>query len=84
MRFHPASPEFRECPFGQIRYRGLFSSPKPPVVPTPVVMPTMQSSTIAAAQQQQMNAAAAQSGRASTILSRNDNSKFGSADTMGG
>lgn len=61
----------------------LFHSPKiaAPVIPTPVVVPTENSTAVATAQQQQLEASSARTGRASTILSQNDISK---TDSMGG
>lgn len=59
----------------------LFSSPKTPVIPSPVIMPTENMQSVQQAQIDQMSKASAQSGRASTILSQNDISKN---DTLGG
>ena len=60
---------------------GLFSSPKAPVIPAPVVMPTENNSQVVQAQQKQLQAAATEGGRASTILTQQDISK---TDQLGG
>lgn len=64
----------------------LFSTPKAPaspIIPSPVVMPTEDSQAVQQAQQEQLQAAASQSGRASTILTMNNNS-IDKTDKLGG
>ena len=64
----------------------LFSTPKSPaaipVAPTPIVMPTADSTANAAQQQQTAAAAMRQSGRMSTILTNQNNT--GQSSTLGG
>lgn len=57
----------------------LFSTPKIPksVVPTPVVMPTVDDSAITEARKRRMAAVSRSSGRTSTNLSQNDSDQLG-------
>ena len=58
---------------------GMFKAPKAPAIPTPVVMPTENSTAMAKAQQDELAAASAQTGRQSTIMAFNQNK----TDTLG-
>lgn len=70
----------------QQQQQGLIGggSPKMPVIPAPVVMPTENSAAITAAQLQQAQASAAQSGRASTIMTMQNQNDINKTDSMGG
>jgi hypothetical protein len=60
------------------RYQSLFSGPpKPPPPPPPMPMPDPNDPAALAAQQSAIGAAAARSGRASTLLSGNQNNYAG-------
>lgn len=82
---HPRGGVRFSLPFvpGRRRYQSLFSGPpKPPAPPPPTPMPDLMDPAILAERKRTLQEAAGRSGRASTMLSSNNdytNTKLGTA-----